>query len=118
MAKCIIYKNMIFNMYCWIISRVVYNCNKTEYFACNVGARQWSNWSHFLFALYLNDFYRIEITKKKMAKNLEDELDIYLRLFILLDADDTVLFFDSAENLQVHLNNFNKYCNGDMWKLK
>ena len=32
-----------------------------------------------------------------MAKDLEDELDIYLRLFILLDANDTVLLFDSAE---------------------
>ncbi len=32
--------NVIFNMYSGIKSRVVYNCNKTEYFACNVGVRQ------------------------------------------------------------------------------
>jgi hypothetical protein len=51
-----------------------------------------------------------------IAKDIEDELDIFLRLFILLCADDTVLFFDSAEDLQVQLNNFSEYC--DTWRLK
>ena len=51
-----------------------------------------------------------------IAKGIEDELDIFLRLFILLYVDDTVLFSDSAEDLQVQLNNFSEYC--DTWKLK
>ena len=51
-----------------------------------------------------------------IAKDIEDELDIFLRLFILLYADDMVLFSDSAEDLQVQLNNFSEYC--DIWRLK
>ena len=50
-----------------------------------------------------------------IAKDIEDELDIFLRLFILLYANDTVLFSDSAEDLQIQLNNLSEYC--DTWKL-
>ena len=32
--------NIFFDMYSGIKSPVVYNCNKTEYFACNVRVRQ------------------------------------------------------------------------------
>jgi hypothetical protein len=42
-------------MYSGIKSRVVYNCNKTEYFACNVGVSQGENIFPFLFSFYLND---------------------------------------------------------------
>lgn len=40
---------------------------------------------------------------------------IYFKLFILLYADDTVIFGDSAENLQEALYSFQEYCN--IWKL-
>ena len=49
-------------------------------------------------------------------KDIEDEFYIVLRLFTSLFADATVLFSDSAEDLQVQLNNFSDYC--DIWKLK
>ena len=51
-----------------------------------------------------------------IAEYIEDEFDIFLRLFTSLFADDTVLFSDSAEDLQVQLNNVSEYC--DIWKLK
>jgi hypothetical protein len=35
---------------------------------------------------------------------IEGEIDIYLKLFVLLYADDTVLFSDSASDLQLQLN--------------
>ena len=41
---------------------------------------------------------------------------IFLKLFILLFADDTVLFSNSKEDLQRKLNCFENYC--DIWHLK
>lgn len=44
-----------------------------------------------------------------------DEAHIYMKLCILLYADDTVIFSDNQEDLQNALNVFKKYC--DTWKL-
>ena len=41
---------------------------------------------------------------------------IFLKLFILLFADDTVLLSNSKEDLQFSLNLFEKYC--EEWKLQ
>ena len=65
----------------------------------------------------------IEIFKSKREKLFlaficdfnDDAILIYFKLFILLYADDTVIFGDSAENLQEALNSFKEYCN--IWKL-
>ena len=43
------------------------------------------------------------------------EICIYLKLIILLYADDTVIFSDSEDSLQYALNTFNEYC--DKWRL-
>ena len=40
-----------------------------------------------------------------ISDEIEGEFDIYLKLFVLLYADDTVLFSDSASDLQ--LNSYN-----------
>jgi hypothetical protein len=40
---------------------------------------------------------------------------MYLKLFLLLHADDTVIFAESAEELQLPLNIFEKYCSE--WRL-
>ena len=92
-------------MYSGIKSRVVYNCDKTEYFACNVGVSQGENIFPFLFSFYLNDLEQFLHDRNSkgldsIAKDIEDELDIFLRLFILLYADDTVLFSNSTEDLK------------------
>jgi hypothetical protein len=55
-------------------------------------------------------------TRKNYTDEIEGEFDIYLELFVLLYADDTVLFSDSASDLQLQLNIFCEYCN--IWKLK
>ena len=46
-----------------------------------------------------------------ISDEIEGEFDIYLKLFVLLYADDTVLFSDSASDLQLQLNIFCEYCN-------
>ena len=45
-----------------------------------------------------------------------ENLRVYLKLFILLYADDTVIFSDNENDLQHALNAFADYC--DTWKLK
>ena len=47
---------------------------------------------------------------------IEDKLNIYLKLFALLYADDTVLMAKTHDDLQHILNKFGVYCN--TWKLK
>ena len=113
--------NVIFNMYSGIKSRVVYNGQMSEYFSCNIGVRQGENMSPFLFSLYLNDLQQY-IEQRNVAglscitDELENELDIYLKLFVLLYADDTVLFSDNESDLQLQLDIFHEYCR--IWKLK
>ena len=47
---------------------------------------------------------------------IEDKLNIYLKLFALLYADDTVIMAETHDDLQNILNKFGVYCN--TWKLK
>jgi hypothetical protein len=51
-----------------------------------------------------------------ISRDIEDNFDIYLKLLILLYADDTVLMAESSEKLQMLLNAFDDYYT--IWKLK
>ena len=113
--------NTIYNMYQGIKSCVVSNGEKSGFFPCNTGLRQGENLSPFLFSLYLNDiesFLGNSNVKgaKCVSTELEERLNVYLKLFILLYADDTVLFSESLEDLQLQLNLFYDYCAA--WRLK
>ena len=72
----------------------------------------------FLFSIYLNDlehFLNINnVSGIECAVNTA-EVYSYLKLLILLYADDTVIFSDSSEKLQAALNAFETYCTE--WKL-
>ena len=108
-------------MYTGIKSRIVYNGEMSEYFSCNIVVRQGENMSPFLFSLYLNDLQQFIEEKNVCGLNcitdeIENEFDIYLKLFVLLYADDTVLFSDNASDLQLQLDIFFEYCS--TWKLK
>ena len=50
-----------------------------------------------------------------ISEEIENEMNIYIKLFALLYADDTVLFAESAESLHSQLNTFSEYCK--LWKL-
>ena len=74
----------------------------------------------FLFSLFLNDLEECLLTKdivglKSITDELETELEIYLKIFVMFYADDTILLAESAEDLQVQLNAFGEYC--DYWKM-
>ena len=76
----------------------------------------------FLFSLFLNNIDTFFLENKNItglqtiSDEIENILDIYLKLFILLYADDTALLAETANNLQAQLDSFYECCN--LWKLK
>ena len=108
-------------MYSNVKSRVFNGEDYSDFFPCNVGVRQGENLSPVLFSLYLNDleeFFQVNniIGLKSISDEIETELNYYLKLFVILYADDTVLMSESQEDLQKQLDSLNEYCN--IWKLK
>ena len=107
--------NVIINMYDSIKSCISYNnCISNE-------GRQGVNRFPFLFSLFLNDIDTFLENKnitglQTISDEIENNLDIYLILFILLYADDTALLAETANDLQTQLDAFYEYCN--LWKLK
>ena len=113
--------NVILEMYTNIKSCISYNNQTSEYFKCEIGVRQGENLSPFLFSLFLNDLEDFILTKdivglSSISEDIETELETYLKIFVMLYADDTVLLAESANDLQEQLNAFSEYC--DTWKLK
>ena len=53
---------------------------------------------------------------RTIPEDLERELEIYLKCFVILFADDTVLLAETAQDLQTQLNAFHDYCKA--WNLK
>jgi hypothetical protein len=66
--------------------------------------RQGEHLSTFLFALYLNDLDTFLTSKnaqgaKSISEDFENDLQIYVKLFTILYAEDTVLLAESVEEL-------------------
>ena len=83
----------------------------TEYFQCNIGVRQGDNLSPFLVFIFLNDLENYLYNKNVSGIDCNyqlKEITRYLKLIILLYADDTVLFRDSETGQQYALNNFSQ----------
>lgn len=86
-------------MYMETKSMIKMNDMATDLFTCNIGVRQGENLSPFLFLLYINDLDRFLLEKGIVGMK-------YLKLSILLYADDTVIMTESAYDLQHALNEF------------
>ena len=82
--------------------------------------RQGDILSPFLFSLFLNleEFFIHENVPglNSISDELDSSLDIFMKLFIILYAEDIVLMAESSSNLQTLLDNFYLYC--DTWKMK
>ena len=108
--------NVVRNIYDNVKSCVQLNNNKSAYFNCYTGVRQGESLSPLLFSLYLNDLE--SFLKYNNVKNLslsDNVFDNYLKIQILLYADDTVIFSETPEGLQKSLNCLAEYCK--CWKL-
>ena len=109
---------IICNMYENIKSCVKISGESSQFFASNCGVRQGENLSPILFSIYLNDLENFLLSSNISSLDLEtisNEINIYLRLLILLYADDTVIFSNNKENFQKALDSFFDYC--ELWKL-
>ena len=112
--------NVIRNMYKNAKSHVSVKNILSDSFPCQVGVRQGENLSPLLFAIYLNDFKTFLSEKYNGLTTISDsilnEMNVYLKIFCLLYADDTLVLAEKAEQLQEALNSLNTYCN--KWALK
>ena len=112
---------LILNMYDNIKSCVVYNNCKSDFFRCENGVRQGENLSPFLFSIFLNDLESYLQSKDvsgltTLSEEIENQLNVYLKLFVILYADDTVIMSETKEDLQKQLDVFSEYCK--FWQLK
>ena len=102
------------SMYSVVKSRVKFDNKLGSEFICALGAlgvRQGECLSPMLFSLFLNDLEEVFATQGY------EGLDINIfKIFMLLYADDIVIFSKSAEELQEGLSLLLNYCN--RWKLK
>lgn len=93
----------------------------TDFFTCHVGVKQGENVSPFLFSIYLNDSEEFFIQNGAdqllyIDTLFQEHMGVFVKLFILLYADDTVLMSETAKGLQNAFREFESYCT--IWKLK
>ena len=117
---------VIYNLYLNAKSCVKKGQNISDFFRCNVGVRQGDNLSPLLFAMYINDF---ESYIKKEYNGLpfinaeinrvlgDDMLHLFLQLYTLLYADDTIVLAESPSQLQCALNSVKDYCEANFLKI-
>ena len=102
--------NSILSLYKNVRSCVKYKNNFSDFFKVEQGVLQGEALSPLLFSLYLNDFENAFIRSNCQDISLQE-----VSLFLMLYADDMVLFSDSPEGLQKMLDVLYSYCND--WKL-
>ena len=98
------------SIYSIVKSQVKHNNITSDVFFSNIGVRQGECLSPFPFSVYLNDL------EETIILNGAKGIDIgMLKLFLLLYADDIVLFANSATELQNSIHILETYCR--RWRL-
>lgn len=102
--------DIIKSIYTSVKSKVKHNNHVGEAFISNIGVRQGECLSPFLFSMYLNDLEEELITNG--IRGIDTGV---LNIYLLLYADDIILFGKTPEDLQNALNVLKDYC--QRWKL-
>ena len=112
-GKCL---SVIQSIYVNSKSRIVTAEGSSALFPCNIGVRQGDNLSPLLVTLFLNDLEHFlhQHTPGMNVDYIDDDISVFLKLFILLYVDDTVIFGENPEVQKQSLNAFQKYC--EIWK--
>ena len=99
-------------MYQNIKSCVKHDGALSDFFRSEIGVRQGENLSPILFSIYLNDLQNHLLNDSAIVVELYDTIDEthWLKLLILLYADDTIIISDNAIDFQNCLNSFEQYC--------
>ena len=101
---------IIYNLYKDIKSCVSHSGEQSAFFFQSYcGVQQGENLSPVLFSLFLNDLesYMQNMNCNGICLNLPDgNIDDFLKILVLLYADDTVVFGTDAESFQQNLNVF------------
>ena len=103
--------NIIKSMYTSVKSMVKYDNCLSQEFSCYLGVRQGECLSPFLFSIYLND-----IEAEFVHSNCKGVDISVLKIFLMLYADDIVIFAEDQACLQEGLDVLFTYCK--KWKLK
>ena len=94
---------VIHNMYNKAKSCVKRNDQISSFFSCNIGVRQGENISPILFAIYLKDFQQTLVETytglNKLFENMQLGLETFLKLYVLLYTDDTIISTETAGEL-------------------
>ena len=111
----------LFSLYDNVKSCIKNNDKFSSFFRCDIGVRQGENLFAFLFAIYLNDleqcFVENNVNDLENIRNMcSKNLNIFVKLFSLLYADDTIILSETEADMQYALAIFEKYCHH--WKLK
>lgn len=98
-------------MYTVVKSCVKFKNTYSDFFNCDIGLKQGDPSSPLLFMLFVSDIIQNINTDIDDIFSLNEQ-----KLFLILYADDQVLFAMSPESLQSMLNDVVVYCN--TWGLK
>ena len=110
-GKCLAVIKSIYNN---VRSKVTTHEGATIFFPCLTGVRQGENLSPLLFSLYLNDLNHYLMSNNAGGSTCEfnsEDIYIYLKIMVLLYADDTVLFSNTEGEMQHALDVYQTYCN-------
>ena len=110
--------NVVLSMYSQTKSLVRCNGLYTNSFNCNIGIRQGENLSSMLFSIFLNDLENFLSQNGCDYISVKDHTHMqeFLKLFVLLYADDTVLLASNIRKFRQILKEYENYC--ALWNIE